>query len=159
MTPRSSRSERGVAMVEMAMILPLFLLLIFGIFEAGWAFAQLNDVHHGVREGARLAAVNYDPDDDPSTNDVLSTMCDRMGLASSSGPIIVTLAASDTNGDLIVGRGDTATSSVSVDYKSLTGFLDSIFGSTTLSSEVDFRLEQPLELTSAAWMTANTPCP
>jgi Flp pilus assembly protein TadG len=47
------RSQRGAALVELAVILPLFVLLIFGMIEAGWAFAQANDVRHGAREGRR----------------------------------------------------------------------------------------------------------
>ena len=49
--------ESGAALVEMAVILPLLVLLLFGVIEASWAFAQANDVRHGAREGARLAAV------------------------------------------------------------------------------------------------------
>ncbi len=154
---RRSR-EKGAVLVEFALILPIFLLLIFGTMEAGWAFAQMNDVHHGVREGARLAAVNYDPDDSPGTNDVYTEMCARLGLVSGSGPI-VTLTAADSNGDGFIGRGDTANSAVSVPYQSLTGFLDSIFGSFTLASNTDFRLEQPLETPAASWMIGPVACP
>ena len=150
--------EKGATMVEFALVLPLFLLLIFGMMEAAWAFAQTNDIHHAVREGARLAAVNHDPDDDSTTNDVLVGMCDRMGLVSGSSPT-VTLTASDTNGDGFIGRGDTANSAISVSYDSLTGFLDPIFGSLTLGSNVDFRLEQSLEAPSVAWMYGPGGCP
>ena len=41
-------SEKGASLVEFALILPLFLLLIFGMMEAAWAFAQTNDIHHAV---------------------------------------------------------------------------------------------------------------
>lgn len=150
--------EKGASLVEFALILPLFLLLIFGMMEAAWAFAQTNDIHHGVREGARLAAVNHDPDDDAFTNDVLTSTCDRLGLVAGSAPTI-TLTATDTNGDGFVGRGDTGTSSIRVNYQSLTGFLDPIFGSLVLGSDADFRLEQPLESPGAAWMVGPVVCP
>ncbi len=44
--PKASHraSERGAALVEMAIILPLLVVLIFGGIEASWAFAQANDV-------------------------------------------------------------------------------------------------------------------
>ena len=67
--------ERGAAAVEFAIVLPLFILMIFGTMEAGWLFAQLNDIHHGAREGARLAAVDADL--------VADNTCARMGIASS----------------------------------------------------------------------------
>jgi Flp pilus assembly protein TadG len=77
MTRRSTRSERGAALVEMAVVLPLFVLMIFGMIEAGWAFAQPNDVRHGAREGARMAAVN--DLDDVAT--ITSDVCGRMELS------------------------------------------------------------------------------
>jgi Flp pilus assembly protein TadG len=150
--------EKGASLVEFALILPLFLFLIFGMMEAAWAFAQTNDIHHAVREGARLAAVNHDPDDNPATNDVLADMCDRMGMVAGSAPT-VTLSATDSNTDGFIGRGDTGTSTVRVNYQSLTGFLDPIFGSLVLSSDADFRLEQSLEAPSAAWMVGPVVCP
>ena len=53
---RSRRgSERGVALVEMAIVLPLLLILVFGIIEAGWFYAELSDVRNAAREGTRLA--------------------------------------------------------------------------------------------------------
>jgi Flp pilus assembly protein TadG len=148
----TKRPERGAALVEMAMVLPLFLLLIFGVMEASWAFAQLNDAHHGVREGARLAAVDFDSDDDPSTpEDLLLEMCNRMNLA--GGPnATVTLTASDTNGDGSIGRGDTGNSAVSVSYQSITGVVDFAFGGKTLASDANFLLEQPLDDAGVTWI-------
>jgi hypothetical protein len=81
-----------------------------------------------------------------------------MGLVSGSAPE-VTLSATDSNIDGFIGRGDTGTSTVRVNYQSLTGFLDPIFGSLVLSSDADFRLEQSLEAPSAAWMVGPVVCP
>jgi hypothetical protein len=51
------RDRRGNAMVEMALILPILLLLVFGITEFGRAWLQVNLMHTATREGARLAVV------------------------------------------------------------------------------------------------------
>lgn len=150
MTRHHRHSERGVALVEMAVVLPFFLLLIFGVMEASWAFAQLNDAHHGVREGARLAAVNYSDDDSATTDDVLAEMCARMGLAGGTGTF-ATLTIVQPNSDGFDARGATANSAVTVDYESLTGFLDFAFGSLTLSSDANFLLEAPLDKSDATW--------
>ena len=56
---RFAKGERGAALVEMAMIFPVIIMLLFGVIEMSWLFAQANDVRHGAREGARLAAVNF----------------------------------------------------------------------------------------------------
>jgi len=149
-------SDRGAALIEFAMVLPLFLMLVFGIMESSWAFAHLNDAHHGVREGARLAAV--DGDRDPATTqDVLSEMCARMGLASDPNTT-VTLTIVSNNDDGHAARGATANAAVSVDYQSLTGFLDFAFGSLTLDSDANFLLEQPLTDVDVTW-TGTMPCP
>ncbi len=150
MSRRQRSSEGGAALVEMAVVLPLFLLLVFGVMEASWVFAQTNDAHHGVREGARLAAVDFSDDDPATTDDVLAQMCARMGLAGGSGTF-ATLTIVQSNSDGFDARGATGNSAVTVDYESLTGFLDFAFGDLTLSSDVNFLLEAPLDMTDAGW--------
>lgn len=51
------RSERGAAMVEFAMILPLLVLLTFGIIEFGVAFNASSSVSQASRAGGRTAAI------------------------------------------------------------------------------------------------------
>ncbi|HEX6966778.1 MAG TPA: TadE/TadG family type IV pilus assembly protein [Gemmatimonadaceae bacterium] len=61
---RFAHSERGAAMVEFAIVLPLLLLLVFGIIDFGRALYTLNNLTSAVREGGRYAAANVD---DPTT--------------------------------------------------------------------------------------------
>jgi Flp pilus assembly protein TadG len=53
--------ERGTAVVEMALMLPLLLLLVVGILDFGKAFNYWNDTNHLAAQGARFAAVNRTP--------------------------------------------------------------------------------------------------
>jgi TadE-like protein len=55
-------AENGAAMAELALVLPLLLVLIFGLLDFGKAFNAWIDETHLANEGARLAAVNYKPD-------------------------------------------------------------------------------------------------
>lgn len=48
-------------MVEMALILPIFLLLIIGLFEVGRAVYAYNTVANAARVAARVAIVDQDP--------------------------------------------------------------------------------------------------
>ncbi|MFZ5754762.1 MAG: TadE/TadG family type IV pilus assembly protein [Bacillota bacterium] len=57
MWKKIAQKEKGQALVEMALILPLLLLLVFGIIEFGRIFSAGLVVNHGAREGARLGAV------------------------------------------------------------------------------------------------------
>ena len=49
--------ESGAAAAELALVLPIFIILIFGIIEFGLAFNRLQGVHAAAREGARIGAV------------------------------------------------------------------------------------------------------
>lgn len=56
-------SERGQDLVEFALILPLLLLMLFGIIEFGIAVWKYNTISNVGREVARYGAVHADPDD------------------------------------------------------------------------------------------------
>jgi Flp pilus assembly protein TadG len=54
--------ERGAAAVEMAIILPVLLLILVGILEFGREYSKYQILQGAAREGARLAAVRADQD-------------------------------------------------------------------------------------------------
>ena len=51
------KDERGQAVAEFAMIVPIFLLLVFAIVDFGMGFHAWITVTNAAREGARLGAV------------------------------------------------------------------------------------------------------
>lgn len=53
------KEEKGQALVELALILPVLLLLVFGIVEFGRVYGAYLTVNHAAREGARAAAVGF----------------------------------------------------------------------------------------------------
>jgi hypothetical protein len=57
--------ERGAAAVEFALVVPLLLLLVFGIIEYGVWLADENSVRQGAAAGARMAAA-WSVDDSPT---------------------------------------------------------------------------------------------
>jgi Flp pilus assembly protein TadG len=54
---RSRTTEKGVAAVELAIILPLFCILLLGIFEIGGMARDHQALQNGAREGARFSAL------------------------------------------------------------------------------------------------------
>lgn len=62
LTLRARRPRRGVATVEMAIVAPLLIFLLFGIIEFGLIVKDLVGVNQAAREGARCAAVGAVPD-------------------------------------------------------------------------------------------------
>lgn len=127
------RRESGAAMVELAITLPLVVMLLFGTVEASWAFAVANDARHGAREGARLAAVDYG-----SVSAIATEVCDRMDIA--NGTVKVILEGGEADDGV---RGSEGTIRVEITYQSLTGVFDTWMGGKKISSEIDFILEQP----------------
>lgn len=51
---------RGASAVEFALVLPVLLLLLFGILQFGVTLAALQGLEAATREGARLAALGRD---------------------------------------------------------------------------------------------------
>ena len=72
------RNERGASIVEFAIVVPLFVLLVFGIIEAGWFFSQQVEIRNAVREGARIAVVDFG-----SANETIAETCSRADLSGS----------------------------------------------------------------------------
>ena len=58
------RSEKGVALVEAAITLPIILLISVGIFEFGRAYQTSQVLTNAAREGARLAVIDGSTDAD-----------------------------------------------------------------------------------------------
>ena len=64
MRSRCIRScDSGASAVELALISPLLILLLFGIIVFGWTFFRAQSMQSAVREGGRLAAVGLDQGD------------------------------------------------------------------------------------------------
>ena len=52
------KSEKGQAMVEFALILPVLFLIIGGIIDFGWIFHHQSIANNACREGARYASIH-----------------------------------------------------------------------------------------------------
>jgi len=55
------KNERGSALIEVALTLPLLLLVAAGIFEFGRAYQTQQVLTNAVREGARIAVLPNQP--------------------------------------------------------------------------------------------------
>jgi hypothetical protein len=55
------RDESGTALVEFALVVPMFLVLVTGMLHFGKAINYWLDQNHLASEGARFAAVNKNP--------------------------------------------------------------------------------------------------
>jgi Flp pilus assembly protein TadG len=53
-----ARSERGQSAVEFALVIPVMLLFIFGIFQIGITFFNNESIQTAARDGARAGAIH-----------------------------------------------------------------------------------------------------
>lgn len=58
----AGRDGRGQTLVEFALVFPLIVLMLFGIFDLGRAVYAYNTIGNAARLGARIAAVNQIPE-------------------------------------------------------------------------------------------------
>jgi Flp pilus assembly protein TadG len=77
--------ERGAAAVEFALVLPILLLLVFGIAEFGRAYYIQTTLSGAAREGVRIMALQDDADEAEATTKAAAT-----GLALTNDQISVT---------------------------------------------------------------------
>jgi Flp pilus assembly protein TadG len=56
------RDERGVAVIEIAIVLPVLILFIYGIFQVGILYQANAGMQHALGEGARFATLCLSPD-------------------------------------------------------------------------------------------------
>lgn len=54
---RRMKSERGAAIVEFALVVPILLVLVMGIFEFGRMWYLQTNLSMAARQGARIAAL------------------------------------------------------------------------------------------------------
>lgn len=61
---RRRRSDSGAELIELAMVLPILLIVVAGIVDFGFLFHRFETVTNAAREGARLASLPHYTDAD-----------------------------------------------------------------------------------------------
>jgi Flp pilus assembly protein TadG len=102
-------SQRGAALIEMALTFPLLLLVAVGIFEFGRAYQTWQVLTNAAREGARVAVLP-NPTDSPDTRVRTYLQIGGLNYDSSVGVAVDPVTVS-------LGTGGTASASqVTVTY-------------------------------------------
>jgi len=85
---RRAASERGVALVEFALVAPLFMLMLIAMLDMGKAFNYWIDNTHLANQGARLAVVNFQPPGGISLQEYVRRTADTGELKSGGTPSV-----------------------------------------------------------------------
>jgi Flp pilus assembly protein TadG len=96
-------SGRGQAAVELALVLPILLIVLYAIFEFGQVYMQYQEVSAATSEGARQAANMADVADPGRTSTVIATVRGGTSVSSSRtfdpAALRVTVSSTWTPGD------------------------------------------------------------
>lgn len=138
MFPFSSSEESGQALPEFALVLPLLLVLLFGMLDFGKAFNYWIDETHLAHEGARFAAVNKNPGPGASLQESIKSQADSDELKST---LQVCISFPGAGGAVV---GEPVEVRVTSDYTFL-GFIADRLDVTnkTISTTSTMRLERP----------------
>ena len=155
-TQKRSPRERGQALVEFALVVPIFLILVMGIVDFGMGFKTSIMVTNAAREGARFGAVgwpagSYPADcNDSATDDITVVGRTCSALAASVAKVqSVSVTYVERNGIPETQTGDSVVVSMTYKYDFITplGSMLSTFtggsipATLTLESTTDMRLE------------------
>jgi Flp pilus assembly protein TadG len=137
------KNEKGTALVEFALVLPVLLLILFGLLDFGKAFNYWNDETHLAAEGARWAVVNSNPaGGGQSLQQYIQQQADTSELRNNATVCVSFPTNSDTGTSGKVG--DPVTVTVKTTYNWLP-FIANNLGSASvpISGSATMRLEAP----------------
>jgi Flp pilus assembly protein TadG len=131
---RFMKGRRGAVIVEFALVVPLLMLIVFGIIDFSRAYAQLNNINSSLREGARFGAAQTLPNATQIKAEIT-----RFSTAWAN-PINVALVNVDVGapGPNIV----VSVTNYPITLPTLGGFLNLLNRQITVSRTVSFRWER-----------------
>ena len=113
---RGQQHERGAAVVEFALIVPILLMLVLGIAEFGRAYYLQTTISMAARDGVRVMAVQ---NNQPAARAAAKTAAQGLSPALTDGQISVIPTSCAATG---VTPPGTATVTVSYPMDFITGF-------------------------------------
>ena len=145
---RRDRDQRGAVVVEFALIVPLLLLIVFGILDFGYMLNRTTIVSNASRDGARTASL------DGSFADICTTVKSELsqsGIAvpaacnATTGATIIKIdckkvdnsacGATSTTYDTLAVSGATAIVTVTYTYTWITPLIGQLFGNTEVFTQ------------------------
>jgi Flp pilus assembly protein TadG len=129
--PRDSRRhgrQDGQSLVEFALVLPIFLLLVFAIFDVGRVVWASDSLANAAREAARYAIVHGKDSGSIATKSDIRGVAQGYSIAGGTGITVTVCYGSGCSGDTDVSgavnqRGTPVTVAVTSSVPMLTGSL------------------------------------
>jgi len=142
---RSGRLRQGAAVVEMALVLPIFMMVLLGIVEYGRALMVSQLVSNASREGARRAILNGITNAEVETH-IRDFLVESCRVNSADIDIQITIQPGTDNDDPLnilanANEGDLVTVRVQIPFQSVSFIRSSYLGSVTLMGMATMRHE------------------
>jgi len=136
------RCQKGVAAVEFAIILPLLMIIIFGIIEFGLLLYDKQVITNASREGARAGVVvGVSRVDDAGILDVMDRyIANNLVTFGSTLSLNITIDPVDRT-DMDFGDELTVTVTYDYDFLVLPNFVASLTGMQTLVAKTVMKME------------------
>ncbi len=101
-------NEHGQSLVETALTLPIFILVLCGILDFGWLFTNQLMINNSSREAARAGIVNYEENNAAYQTLVINKAKEMIFFGSTSDPnvfnVTVTVNADETDVTVLVKK-------------------------------------------------------
>jgi len=131
------RDERGQAVTEFALILPVLLLVLFAIFQFGVIFNNYIQVSAAAREGARKGSVSSQSGSCAAVQSLVVSAAQNSAPSLNTSQMGITVSDTCTNNVVVEGNDITVT----VTYPWSVSLLGQVVASGNLSSSTTMRVE------------------
>jgi len=142
---RNQQNRRGASVVEFAIVLPLFLVIVLGIIEFGRAMQVSQLVTNVAREGARRAIIPGSTNTDVQTS-ITTFLKETLNVDGAN--VTITITVTPASGTGIPGstladaqQGDQVTVTVSVPFDQVALLPGKFLSSTNLTGQCIMRHE------------------
>ena len=127
------RRQAGQSLVETALVLPILLVILMGIFDFGRAIFAYNAVSNSAREAVRVAIVNQNAT-------AVENEAKQSAIGLDPNEIDVTFGIPDCGSTVLVG----CTAQVTVDHQwtAITPIIGNLVGPIQLSSTTEMKVER-----------------
>ncbi|WP_273834373.1 TadE/TadG family type IV pilus assembly protein [Guptibacillus sedimenti] len=123
------KSEKGQSMVEFALVLPILVMLLFGIIDFGRIFHTYLAIDHASREAARTASIG---ENDAAI--VSTAVASASSIHLTAGQVAVSPGGTKSSGSDV-------TVTITYPISFLTPVVSNLTGPITLSSSTVMRME------------------
>ena len=124
--------QAGQGLVEFALVIPIFLLVVFALLDVGRGVLTYNTLSDAARVGVREAIVNQDPDEIDAK---VMQLTNAVGLGVAADKVNVSYDCTPP------AIGCVATVSVEATYTPFTPFVVEILGPITMTTDSSMTVE------------------